>query len=112
MKYFVIGLIVLLAAVVIVAFSPASNSLDGADFVVIATSSLALLLGCVSFTAYSADGRARFLFVTVAFFLFFLKGVIIVGSDIFFLDQPLLDMIANLLDFAVLALVFAAIVKK
>ncbi len=86
--------------------------LDANSIIVALTSLLALALGIISFMAYRRDGRSKYLFVVLAFLLFALKGVLLVGSDLFSLTQPFLDITAHLLDFGVLLCFFAGIIKK
>ena len=82
--------------------------IDGISFL---TSLLAIILGVVSFIGYSRDKRKKILFMSLAFFIFAAKGAITIAGD-FVLDEHALDIIANLLDFAVLSFFFIAIMKK
>jgi hypothetical protein len=85
---------------------------DITDIITIFTTSLAVILGVVSFVGYRRDQRSKFLLVTLAFSIFALKGVFIISGDLLSLRQPLFDIIASLLDFAVLACVFLSIAMK
>ncbi len=103
------------SAMAIGEMNDSTNSLSGLDMtdaIVIATSVLAIILGAISAVAYARDGRTKLLFVTLAFFIFALKGVFIIGSDLLSLQQPFLDIIANLLDFVVLLCFFFGMMKK
>ncbi len=88
------------------------QGLDVTDLILVLTSALAIILGALSFIGYRHDGRTKLLFVTLAFFLFALKGAFIIGSDLLSLKQPDLDILASLLDFGVLLCFFAGIIKR
>ena len=88
------------------------NGLDISDVIVILTSILAFVLGIISLVGYRRDGRIKILFVAAAFFIFTLKGVMIIGSDLLSLQKPTLDLLAQLLDFAVLIFFFAGMIKR
>ena len=88
------------------------QGLDITDVITIAASILALILGTISFIGYRRDGRAKLLFTTLAFFTFALKGLLIITSDMFFIQQAILDIIASLLDFLVLLFFFIGMIKK
>ena len=85
--------------------------LDIVDAIVFLTSLLSIALGTVSFIGFSRDKRKKLLFMSLAFFIFAIKGAIIIAGD-FLLEEHTLDVIANLLDFAVLFFFFIAIIKK
>lgn len=88
------------------------QNLDIVDFIIFCASILAAALGVISFIAYRRDGRARFLLVTAAFSIFALKGVFLIAGDMVIVEQIFLDVIANLLDFAVLICFFLAFMMK
>jgi hypothetical protein len=88
------------------------QNLDIVDFIVFWASILAIALGVVSFFAYRRDGRTKFLLVTIAFSIFALKGVFLIAGDLIIVEQIFLDVIANLLDFAVLICFFLAFMMK
>jgi hypothetical protein len=89
-----------------------THGLDINDLIVVSTSILSFVLGAISFVAYRRDGRAKFLFVTLAFFIFASKGILIIGNDLLSLQQPYLDIVAHSLDFVVLLCFFIGMVKK
>ena len=85
--------------------------LDINEIITIFTSILAIILGVISFIAYRRDQRSKFLLVTLAFAIFALEGVLIVGSDVLSLGRfP--DIIASLLDFVMLVCIFLSITLK
>lgn len=77
----------------------------------IATSILAVFLFLISAIAYKNDKRKRLLFVTGAFFLFSVKGFLIVADE-FFPQTGWPEPLAHLLDFGILILFFSGLVKK
>ncbi len=114
--------VVVLAAILLIcgsAFAQAEtndkstiNGFDITTIIVFLSSILAIALGVLSFIGYRRDGRIKILFVTFAFFIFAIKGILIIGSDLLSLQQPSLDIIANLLDFAILICFFVGMVLK
>ena len=96
------------------------------DFLItISSSVLALCLFVVSVMAYAYSRRGRMLFVTAAFFLFALKGVLVALSDAYIQGilsgqamawiAPFADTIVHIsraLDFGVLLLFFFGLIKK
>ena len=88
------------------------QNLDIVDFIIFCASILAAALGAISFIAYRRDGRIKFLLVTAAFSIFALKGVFLIAGDLVIVEQIFLDVIANLLDFAVLICFFLAFMMK
>jgi hypothetical protein len=85
---------------------------DISDIIVLSTTVLATALGIISFIGYRRDGRTKVLLVTGAFLLFALRGVFILSGDPFTLREPLFDIVANLLDFGVLACFFFGMTMK
>ncbi|VVB89805.1 Uncharacterised protein [uncultured archaeon] len=79
--------------------------------ITIATSILAVILFVISAIAYKKDKRKRLLFVTGAFFLFAVKGFLIV-TDEFFPRTGWPEPVAHLLDFGILILFFSGLAKK
>jgi uncharacterized membrane protein YGL010W len=79
--------------------------------ITIATSILAVILFLISAIAYKTDKRMRLLFVTGAFFLFSVKGFLIVVDE-FFPQTGWPEPLAHLLDFGILILFFSGLVKK
>ncbi len=86
--------------------------LDIIDIIVLATSLLAVVLGTVSFMGYRRDKRKKLLFMSFAFVIVVIKGALIVAGDFIVLEEHILDVIAHLLDFAVLLFFFIAIMTK
>jgi formate hydrogenlyase subunit 3/multisubunit Na+/H+ antiporter MnhD subunit len=95
------------------------NNLDGGSIEIeieaiisFASSILAVFLLVVSFLAYKRDKRRRLLFVLAAFLLFAIKGVLFTLGEVIS-GLPLnLEPIALFLDFGILMLLFAGIVKE
>lgn len=85
---------------------------DTVDIITFFTTLLAIILGVVSFIGYRRDQRTKFLLVTLAFAIFALKGILIIGGDLVSARTPAFDIIASLLDFAVLACIFFSITMK
>jgi hypothetical protein len=85
---------------------------DISDIIILSTTVLAAVLGIISFIGYRRDGRTKVLLVTGAFLLFAMRGVFILSGDPFTLRQPLFDIVANLLDFGVLACFFLGMTMK
>jgi hypothetical protein len=85
---------------------------DISDIIILSSTVLAAVLGIISFIGYRRDGRTKVLLVTGAFVLFALRGVFILSGDPFTLREPLFDIIANLLDFGVLACFFFGMTMK
>jgi hypothetical protein len=82
--------------------------------ILIATSILAGFLFVISFIAYRNDRRKKLLFITSAFFLFALKGVLLVFHEfleVLYVEESLIEPIAQLLDFGILALFFLGLMK-
>ena len=82
--------------------------------ILIATSILAGFLFVISFSAYRNDRRKKLLFITSAFFLFALKGVLLVFHEfleVLYVEEALIEPIAQLLDFGILALFFLGLMK-
>lgn len=81
------------------------------EIITLSSSLLATALFIISFIAYRRDGRKRLLFVTIAFFLFAVKGFLS-ASDLFFSERDWVDPVASFLDFAILLCFFFGILKK
>jgi hypothetical protein len=77
----------------------------------IATSILAVILFLISAIAYKKDKRKRLLFVTGAFFLFAVKGFLIVADE-FSPQMGWPEPVVHLLDFGILILFFSGLAKK
>ncbi|MFA5347544.1 MAG: hypothetical protein WC294_05365 [Methanoregula sp.] len=81
--------------------------------IVIFSTTLALVLGIISFVGYRRDGRTKVLLVTLAFMIFTIKGVFIVSGDLFGKRvDPFFDIVENLLDFGILACLFFGMTMK
>ena len=72
---------------------------------------IALILFIIVFMAYKRDGRRRFLYVSIAFLLFSIKGFL-VASELFIPEIPLLDPIIVLLEFIIILSFFFGVLKK
>ncbi len=77
----------------------------------IATSIMAAILFVISAVAYKKDKRKRLLFVTGAFFLFAVKGFLIVADELI-PQTGWPEPVAHLLDFGILILFFSGLAKK
>ncbi len=86
------------------------ESLD--DYVGVVTALLALILGCLSYIAYKRDGRAKFLFIVAAFFIFALKGLLVATSDFLSFQRPTAELIGDIMDAVSLVCFFLGIIKK
>jgi hypothetical protein len=86
--------------------------MDVEDIISIATSTLTILLFFISSTAYRRRRSRKLLLVTMAFFLFSVKGILMSFSDIFSPEGLLIEPLAHLLDFGVLALFFLGLVRE
>lgn len=85
--------------------------LDVPDIIMVFTTTLAIILGTISFVAYRRDQRLKFLLVTLAFVFFALKGILVISGD-FLSYEHVFDTTAALLDFVVLACIFLSITMK
>jgi hypothetical protein len=79
--------------------------------ITLGSSFLATVLFVISFIAYRRDGRRRLLYVTLAFFLFSIKGFLIT-SELFIPEREWVDPVASFFDFAILLSFFFGILKK
>lgn len=86
------------------------SGLDLESLIIIVSSILAVALFIISLLAYLRDRRIRLLFVTGAFFLFAVKGFLVVIGDNSGVSW--IDTGAPLLDFGVLLLFFLGLIKK
>jgi hydrogenase/urease accessory protein HupE len=86
--------------------------MDLDSLISVLSSILAAALFLISLLAYLRDRRRRLLFVTGAFFLFAIRGFLIVISDYSIPGAVWIDSLANLLDFGVLLLFFLGLIKK
>jgi hypothetical protein len=81
------------------------------EIITLGSSLLATALFLISFIAYRRDGRKRLLYVTIAFFLFAVKGYLS-ASDLFFPEREWMDPVVSFFDFAILLSFFFGISKK
>lgn len=89
-----------------------SSGIEFVDYITLASSVLAIILFVITIIAYKRDGRKKILYVSVAFFLFAVKGFLI-SSDIILQNKSAwIDPIATILDFAILLSFFAGLLKK
>jgi hypothetical protein len=119
-------LIVIVLSFFIFAFSQmeVSNSEDNEGHLIIGpgieldnavtfiASIMAMVLFGLTFLSYRRDERTRFLYVSIAFLLFAIRGWLIT-LDVFYPQiAGLVDFIAALLDFGILLSFFFGILKK
>jgi hypothetical protein len=84
---------------------------DLEGLITLGSSLLATVLFILTIIAYKRDGRKRLLYISIAFLLFAIKGVLI-SIDVFYPEKGgLIDPIANFLDFAILLSFFFGVVK-
>lgn len=88
-----------------------SSGISIDTLITIATSILAVILFVISAIAYKKDKRTRLLFITGAFFLFAVKGFLIVADE-FFPRTGWPEPVAHLLDFGILILFFSGLLKN
>lgn len=81
------------------------------EVITLGSSLLATALFIFSYIAYKRDGRRRLLYVTIAFFLFAVKGFLS-ASELFFPERDWVDPVASFLDFAILLSFFFGLLKK
>ena len=72
---------------------------------------LAIVLSMLTLSAYKRSKNKRFLYVSFAFILFAVKGIL-VSMEIFFGDWGWVDPVASILDFAILLSFFIGILRK
>lgn len=75
-------------------------------FLSVVIAGFSLLLSIVSFVAFNRLRVFKLLFIGLAFFAFFVKGLLVIGSII---DQSLTGLV---IDFAVILLLYFATIKK
>ena len=86
--------------------------IDADELITLGSSILAITLFAITAIAYKRDGRKKLLYVSIAFLLFAIKGLLI-ASDIFFPNKTgWVDPTANFLDFAILLSFFFGLIKK
>nr|QNT35672.1 hypothetical protein HAHEADPM_00006 [uncultured Methanosarcinales archaeon] len=85
--------------------------IEAEDLVTFCSSILASALFVVTIVAYKRDKRKRLLYVSIAFFLFAVKGFLST-AEMFFPQAGWTDLIASLLDFAILLSFFVGLLKK
>ena len=84
---------------------------DIEPLIAIGSSILAILLFAISAVAYKRERRSRLSFVMAAFLVFAVKGTLI-AIDSLYPGQIVTEPLAYVLDFVVLILFFAGLVKK
>lgn len=73
---------------------------------------MAMVLFGLTFLSYKRDGRTRFLYISIAFLLFAIRGLLLT-FDIFYPQKAgFVDLFAAVLDFAILLSFFFGILKK
>ncbi|NIA12178.1 MAG: hypothetical protein GWP10_21275 [Nitrospiraceae bacterium] len=86
--------------------------MEADNLVTLCSSILASTLFVITLIAYKRDKRKKLLYVSIAFFLFAVKGFLLT-SDMFFPQKAgWADLIASLLDFAILSSFFVGLLKK
>ena len=89
-----------------------SPGIEADNLVTLCSSILASTLFVITLIAYKRDKRKKLLYVSIAFFLFAVKGFLLT-SDMFFPQKAgWADLIASLLDFAILSSFFVGLLKK
>src|SRR5574341_1356397 len=78
----------------------ADSGIELDKIITLGSSLLATTLFLLSFIAYKRDGRKRLLYVTIAFFLFAIKGFLS-ASDLFFPERDWVDPVVSFFDFAI-----------
>lgn len=86
--------------------------IEAEDLIIFCTSILAFALFFITAMAYKRDRRRKFIYVTIAFFLFAVKGFLDISEIIFLEESIWLDLTVSLLDFAILASFFLGILEK
>ena len=82
------------------------------NVITLIASIMAMVLFGLTFLSYKRDGRTRFLYVSIAFLLFAIRGLLLT-LDIFYPQQAgWVDLFAAVLDFAILLSFFFGILKK
>lgn len=72
---------------------------------------LAIILSAATLTAYHRTKQQRLLYVTIAFLLFTIKGLL-TAHELFFEEWTWVDPAGSVLNFAILIAFFVGIVKK
>lgn len=86
--------------------------IDLSGLITIGSSILAIILFVITFIAYKRDERKRLLYVSIAFFLFAVKGILLTVDALLPQKGIWTDPLANILDFAILLSFFFGVVKK
>ena len=86
--------------------------IEAEDLIIFCTSILAFALFFITAMAYKRDRRRKFIYVTIAFFLFAVKGFLDISEIIFLEESIWLDLAVSLLDFAILASFFLGLLEK
>ena len=88
------------------------SKLEVDNVITFIASIMALVLFGLTFLSYRRDGRTRFLYVSIAFLLFAIRGLLLT-LDIFYPQKAgWVDVSAAVLDFAILLSFFFGILKK
>jgi cbb3-type cytochrome oxidase subunit 3 len=75
------------------------------------SSLLAIVLAGFTYIAYRRSRKARLLYVSAAFLLFSLKTFLI-GAEVLFGEWPWVDPVSSFMDFAILLVFFAGVIRK
>jgi glucose uptake protein GlcU len=90
---------------------PGNSMIEG--IISLVSSTMAIFLFIISVNAYRVEKRRRFLFVSAAFLLFAVKGIMFATSEMFLpTESAVLEMVSVLLDFGILTSFFAGLFKK
>jgi Co/Zn/Cd efflux system component len=87
------------------------NGLDLEQLLNFGSGILALVLFALTVTAYKRSKNNRLIFVSVAFLLFAVNGILI-SSQLLFGDWAWIDPIVSIINFAILVCFFFGILKK
>lgn len=85
--------------------------IEGEKLFNLCSGALALLLFVLTAVAYSRTRNGRLLYVSFAFFLYAIKGVLL-SLELFFGEWGWVDPVAAVLDFFILLCFFRGILKK
>lgn len=112
MKLKLLMLVMLLLAMPVLAEDDDDLFPDGSEELLNTGSAvLATVLFAITFLAYRRTRQKRLLFVTLAFFLFAVKGFVS-GAELIVGEFDWSDIVTALLDFAILLSFFAGVMKK
>lgn len=85
--------------------------LDLEEVLILINAWLALFLFLVTWIAYRRDGRKRFVYISLGFFLFAVKSFM-VSSELFFSEISWFDPVAVVLEFGALLSFFYGVLRR